>query len=229
MVMQNSCVLLLLAALAAATWSTAASAQQAGSARITVQRAHRAKSVGESNTPRRTWIPPQRLQTPSRKITVRNDRNSTVSGANPMARGISFRIIRRDTKFRGLVRITGVVKNTGSAPFQGRNSEARLMSGNRILARATFSQLRPGQEVRVHFDRNWNSASPSEGEFPSTYTLKIVYDTDDVLGGPNNDVSLNDNQRSRSGSGINRLFRSRTRPGKLPIPIGPPPVLAPLR
>jgi hypothetical protein len=227
--MQKSCLLLILATLAAASWNDAASAQQAGNARITVQRAHRTKSAGESNAPGRTWISLQRLQTPSRKITVFNGRNNTVSGANPVAHGIDFHIIRRDTKFRGSVRITGVVKNTGNAQFQGRNSEARLMSGNRVLARATFSSLRPGQEMRVHYVRNWNSASPSEGEFPSTYTLKIVYDTDDVLGGPNNDVSLNDNQRSRSGSDINKLFRGRTRPSRIPLPSGPPPVLAPLR
>jgi hypothetical protein len=226
MVTKNPYAMLMLATLAAVSWNTAASAQQTGSARFRASR-----------------ITVQRDQTPSRTIVVHDHRTKspgaakipprifmqTLRGANPAAHGIDFHIIRRDTKFRGQVRITGVVKNTGNAQFQGRNSEARLMSGNRVLARATFSRLRPGQELRVHYVRNWNSSSPSEGEFPPTYTLKIVYDTDDVLGGPNNDVSLKNNQRSRSGRDINKLFSGRTRPSRIPLPNGPPPVIAPSR
>ena len=217
MATQNSCVLLVLAALTAASWNTTALAQQTGISRTTIHRVNRTNIVGESNIHDRT------------STSGRHGRNNALRGANPVAHAINFQIVRRDTKFRGKVRISGVVKNTGETQFRGRNSEARLMSGNRILARATFNGLRPGQEIRVRFVRDWNSSSPSEGEFPPTYKLKLVYDTDDVLGGPNNDVSLRDNQRTRSGSDINKLFRGRTLPNRIPFPSGRPPVLAPLR
>ncbi|GAQ94575.1 hypothetical protein TAGGR_1759 [Thermodesulfovibrio aggregans] len=133
-----------------------------------------------------------------------------------VAEKIEFTIVSRTGKFSGKVRITGVVKNAGSEPYiSGPNQQAvhlyEFIPGGspRLVAKKNFQNLNPGQQITVTYERNWDAASTSEGEFPSSYRVVIVYDPDIRMDGnpKNDDCNLNNNEKERSGADINRLFK----------------------
>ncbi len=135
--------------------------------------------------------------------------------ADPMAQGVNYTLVSRTARFQGRVRITGVVRNQGTAAYQsGANQQiAYLYEQNpgaqpRLVAQRAFQNLNPGQEVQVVFERTWNSSSPSEGEFPPAYIVAIGYDPDIRLDGNlnNDDCRLGNNRLERSGTEINALF-----------------------
>jgi hypothetical protein len=129
---------------------------------------------------------------------------------DPAVQRIDFRIVSRRTNFRGRVRIAGVVKNVGSDSFQARPNQASvyLYEGNRLVAEKALQALRPGEEIQVVYEREWDASSPAEGEFPPTYKLAILYDPDIYLDDikSNDDGDSRNNQMSRSGSAVNALF-----------------------
>jgi hypothetical protein len=130
---------------------------------------------------------------------------------NPAAHRIDFRILNRTSQFRGQVQITGVVKNLGNAAYISNPNQQsiHLYEGSRLVTQKPFQNLTPGQEVTVTYTRSWDASSPSEGEFPPTYKLLIVYDPDIRLDGNprNDDCNAANNQKQRSGADINALFR----------------------
>jgi hypothetical protein len=110
----------------------------------------------------------------------------------------------------------GTVKNVGGAPYvSGPNQQiAQLYEINpggrpRLVASRAFQNLAPNEAVTVTFERDWNSASPAEGEFPPTYRLLVTYDPDIRLDGntKNDDCNSGNNVKDRAGSDINGLFR----------------------
>jgi hypothetical protein len=139
-------------------------------------------------------------------------------GIDPAAHKIKFDIIRRDNQFNGRVRITGIVKNVGTDPYidpRGRSGGVRLFRGkpftNEMLVKsAPLKNLQPGEKQVIVYERNWNSSSPSEGEFPPTYWLDITYDPDIMMDScpTNDDKNYNNNRKSESGMAINTLFRN---------------------
>lgn len=138
---------------------------------------------------------------------------------DPAASSIEFSIVSRDpaSRFKGRVRITGIVKNVGTKAFRSNPNQASAhlyevsAGGGRAVLKAqqNFDNLAPGAAIRVVFERNWNSSSPSEGEFPPSYRLLIVYDPDITLDGnkDNDDCNGANNRKERSGTGINSLLR----------------------
>ncbi|MCM1983705.1 hypothetical protein [Lyngbya confervoides] len=130
---------------------------------------------------------------------------------DPAAESIQFQVIRRDSQFRGRVRITGVIKNVGSLAYLSQPSQQGLLlyENNRLVKTSSFQNLAPGATAQISYERDWNSSSPAEGEFPPTYKLLITYDPDIRLdGNPNNDdCRSSNNQAVRSGQGINELLR----------------------
>ena len=130
---------------------------------------------------------------------------------DPATESINFQIIRRDTQFKGKVRITGVMKNIGTLPYQSNpNQQALLLyENNKLVKRTSFQNLSPGSAMTIAYDRDWNSSSPAEGEFPPEYKLLITYDPDIRLdGNPRNDDCRNsNNQKVASGQSINQLLR----------------------
>lgn len=135
---------------------------------------------------------------------------------DPAVQRIDFTIVSKTSQFSGKVRITGVVKNVGLEPYiSGPNQQEILLyegpmgATSRVVARKKFQNLNPGQEVTVVYERNWDSASPSEGEFPPSYKVIIVYDPDIRMDSnpKNDDCNMNNNQKERSGADINALFR----------------------
>ena len=139
---------------------------------------------------------------------------------DPAASEVRFEIVRRDTQFRGRVRITGVVKNVGTAPFTcnagSMQASAHLYevpagatSGGTLRGHTDFAALPVAGSVVVSYERDWDSSSPSEGEFPPSYRLMVVYDPDITLDGnpANDDCKMNNNDKSRSGTEINALLR----------------------
>ncbi len=135
---------------------------------------------------------------------------------DPAVQNILFEIINQTSAFRGRVRITGVVRNVGG-PYlssDGQQSVAlyEIPLGGSLPPTPTSSQaykdLGSGNEVRVTFERNWDSSSPSEGEFPPDYRVMLMYDPDISADGNerNDDCVSTNNMLEESGSGINDLF-----------------------
>jgi hypothetical protein len=129
---------------------------------------------------------------------------------DPAAQRINFTVVSRNRPgglVLGRVRITGVVKNAGSAAYISgpRQQSILLYEDARLVASAPFQNLAVGQEVRVSFVRDWYSG----WEFPPTYRLIIAYDPDIYLdGNPNNDdCNAANNSLSRSGFDVQALFR----------------------
>lgn len=135
------------------------------------------------------------------------------------AQQIQFQLIRRNSSFRGVVRITGVIRNVGLVAYNsGLGQQVAYLyeqqlgvSTPRLVAEQPFQNLVPGQEVRVSFERDWNGSSPAEGEFPPIYKLLIGYDPDIYKDGnpKNDDCNRINNQRERSGSAINSTYFTR--------------------
>jgi len=125
------------------------------------------------------------------------------------ASAIEFSVVTCRDKFHALVKIEGVVKNTGTLNYtSGANQQVALLYENKaghstLVATRVFQNLTPGQEVRVNFTRQWYKGE----EFPPTYTLIVSYDPDIYLdGNDNNDDSNNANNRlEKSGSEISAL------------------------
>lgn len=137
--------------------------------------------------------------------------------ADPAATQIQFAITNQTSQFRGTVKITGVVKNIGDSLFDSGSGQQSVLlyeiplGGSPILrAQKNFEDLAPGQKLKLSYSRNWDASSPSEGEFPPNYRVVISYDPDIYIDGNpfNDDANLGNNQRDRSGSGINDLFTS---------------------
>ncbi|MCK5221277.1 MAG: hypothetical protein KAR14_06845 [Candidatus Aminicenantes bacterium] len=128
---------------------------------------------------------------------------------DPAAHKINFTLLQQTATFTGRVQITGVVKNVGLKEFKGGGGMAYLYEGSTLRKTKVFSNLLPGGTISLSYIRTWYAASPSEGEFPPTYKLVILYDPDILLDGnkDNDDCTLNNNKLTRSGSGINDLLR----------------------
>lgn len=116
---------------------------------------------------------------------------------------------------QGEVAIVGMVRNVGGAAFESspRQQELVLYQGDSTsdlepVQRKTFQNLAPGEEVRIIYRRDWDAASPAEGEFPPIYSLWILYDPDIAIDGSesNDDCNLDNNAREMDGDEINRLF-----------------------
>jgi hypothetical protein len=131
---------------------------------------------------------------------------------DPAAVKIDFQIIKRYTPFTAGMRIVGTVKNLGSKPYLSSPGQQTIyLSVEGVaapVAQRTFHKLAPGQEVTVSFTRNWNSASPAEGEFPPSYMLWIGYDPDIAIDGnpQNDDCNGQNNKLKRSGDDINAML-----------------------
>lgn len=141
---------------------------------------------------------------------------------DPAAFEIRFQIVRRNSQFQGLVRITGVVKNVGGKSFVSGPNQAKAYlyqlpagvpcgnaTGGTIVAQQEIRNLAPGATMELIFEREWNSSSPNEGEFPNCYRLIISYDPDIYMDSnvDNDDCNQNNNTKDRSGTEINQLFR----------------------
>jgi len=137
-------------------------------------------------------------------------------GPDPAAYRINFKIIQRYSRFRGRVRISGIVKNIGMQAFHSDPRQASVclyefvlgMRG-RVVARRSLEDLAPNTTISLVYYRNWDSSSPAEGEFPPNYVLLIAYDPDILSDGnpQNDDCNYKNNQLERSGSDINDLLR----------------------
>jgi hypothetical protein len=141
---------------------------------------------------------------------------------DPAATEIRFQIVRRYSQFRGRIRITGVVKNIGGKAFIAGPNQAKAYlyqlppgvpcanaTGGTIVAQQAITNLAPGATLLVSWERDWNSSSPSEGEFPSCYRLLITYDPDIYMDASkdNDDCNQNNNKKDRSGTEINDMLR----------------------
>lgn len=141
-------------------------------------------------------------------------------GIDPAAYKLKFDIVRRDTKFRGRIRVTGIVKNVGQAPYIDPHhgaGGARMFRGQPftnefLVKRANLNDLKPGETQVLVYEREWNSSSSSEGEFPPTYWLDVGYDPDITLDScpTNDDCYAKNNRISKSGMAINDLFTNTT-------------------
>lgn len=148
------------------------------------------------------------------RVTVKPRIPIRVGCPDPAAYSIAFRLLSREpaNRFRGRVRITGVVKNVGRANYESQPGQQsallyEIVPGRQpqLVAHRSFQNLAPGQQVQVTYDLNWSTG----GEFLPTYRLLISYDPDILRDGnpKNDDCGGSNNQRERSGADIDALFR----------------------
>jgi hypothetical protein len=141
---------------------------------------------------------------------------------DPAAVEIRFEIVRRYSQFRGRIRITGVVKNIGGKAFLSGPNQAKAYlyqlppgvspataTGGTVVSEIEIRNLAAGAVLNLSWERDWNSSSPSEGEFPNSYRLLITYDPDIYMDGneDNDDCNQNNNKKERSGTEINDMLR----------------------
>jgi hypothetical protein len=146
----------------------------------------------------------------------------TAACPDPAAHEIRFQIVRRYSQFRGRIRITGIVKNIGGKAFIAGANQAKAYlyqlpagvpcanaTGGDIVAQRAILNLAPGATLSLSWERDWNSSSPSEGEFPSCYRLLITYDPDIYMDASkdNDDCNQNNNKKDRSGTEINDMLK----------------------
>jgi hypothetical protein len=131
------------------------------------------------------------------------------SGPDLVAKEIKFQVIRRTSKFAGRVRITGIVRNIGNKPYISNPNQQGVSlyevdGTRRSVGDKTFQNLRPGQEVKVVFERDWSASN----EFPPKYAMEITFDPDIRNDGNlnNDDCNLSNNTLERDGAAINALF-----------------------
>lgn len=129
------------------------------------------------------------------------------AGCDPRAAAIQFERVSTMTPTSGMVRITGVVTNWGQSPFvsgQGQQS-VLLYEGGDLVAQQPFTNLAVDASVEVVYEREWST----QDEFrPPLYTMMLSYDPDIFIDGnaSNDDCNLDNNDRSRSTSGLDALF-----------------------
>jgi hypothetical protein len=141
---------------------------------------------------------------------------------DPAAYEIRFRIVRRYSQFRGRIRITGIVKNIGGKAFVAGANQAKAYlyqlpagvpcanaTNGTIVAQKAITNLPAGATLSLSWERDWNSSSPSEGEFPHCYRLLITYDPDIYMDASkdNDDCNQNNNKKDRSGTEINDMLK----------------------
>jgi len=133
---------------------------------------------------------------------------------DPAANEIRFSIVRRISQFKARVRITGVIKNIGSKAFQSGPNQAKaylyqvpLGGTPRTVAQREIRTLAPGASFNLVYERDWNSSSPSEGEFPPNFKLSILLDPDIYMDANenNDDCNQGNNNKERSGTEINTM------------------------
>lgn len=93
------------------------------------------------------------------------------NGPDLAAHEINFRITQRFSRFRGRVRITGIVKNIGKQAFHSdpRQAGVSLLEDGRVVVERSIAALAPNATLELVYTRNWDSSSPAEGEFPPNY------------------------------------------------------------
>jgi hypothetical protein len=143
---------------------------------------------------------------------------SAMNCPDPAAYDIRFQLVKRTDKFRGQVRITGIVKNIGRKSFKPGPKQATAYlyemppgtsTGGMLLAQTAIRNLIPGETLLLIYERDWNSSTSSEGKLPPTYRLEISFNTDlyKDTNPDNDDCSQMNNKKERSGSEINNMFR----------------------
>ncbi|GAB5550539.1 MAG: hypothetical protein Sapg2KO_01300 [Saprospiraceae bacterium] len=114
---------------------------------------------------------------------------------------------------RGVVRITGVVKNVGKQHFVSGGGQAyaylyevSLTGRSTLKARRQITNLSAGRSFSLGFSKNWYAGN----EFPPNYKLVISYDPDIKLDSNprNDDCNSANNQMTRTGHEVTQLFRA---------------------
>lgn len=154
--------------------------------------------------------------------TVIGTRVVPVDCPNPAVISLDFSIVQRHSQFRGRIRVTAVVKNVGKKAFVSGPNQAKaylyeLPSGlppdtpqqGKVVAEQAIVNLAPDGEIRLTYERDWNSSSPNEGEFPNSYRCMILYDPDITMDSnkENDDCNNHNNRKERSGTEINDMLR----------------------
>jgi hypothetical protein len=155
-------------------------------------------------------VPPRPLQ-PGPTLPIPHPPGPLFTCPDPSAARMDLAVVRRDPSgWSGRVRITGVVKNVGSAPYvSGANQQIVSIyqvqnNHNVLVATRAFGNLAVGEETTIVFETEWYAPN----EFPPSFRMMIVYDPDIRLDGnpKNDDCKMSNNTRERTGAEISALF-----------------------
>jgi hypothetical protein len=116
---------------------------------------------------------------------------------------IGLDVVRHTRPYVADVRITGFARNLGPSVLSEPGGMMWLYEGDKLVREAKLNAVAVGDAVSVAYDRPWDSASPSEGEFPPTYRVVVKAPTD--CNGKNNDFRT-------SGADLNNKIRETMPP-----------------
>ena len=128
-------------------------------------------------------------------------------GPDPAATSVQYTKLTEPLPGTGTVRITGVVKNIGSANYVSGPEQqvAQLLEDNKVVSETKFQNLAAGDSVEVVHERAWSKADEFQ---PDNYSVRILYDPDILMDGnaANDDCNTSNNTRTRDAQEINSLF-----------------------
>lgn len=141
------------------------------------------------------------------------DDETTTQTIDLEASDITYTLVSQSSPNTGVVRITGVVKNSGNADFNSSNGQQVAQLIERVLGTTMFIEMASinlpnsidaGEEVSFNYERNWDTTL----EFQNDIHLRISYDPDIFIDGntENDDADLSNNELSIFGNAINSLF-----------------------
>jgi hypothetical protein len=130
---------------------------------------------------------------------------------DPAVRDITFALVSRTGKYKGRVRITGLIKNLGGFYHSRPNQQkVQLTEDDRVIAESDFPDLGQEEERTLGFEREWNVYLPPGAVLVSpVYKLRILYDPDITGDGNprNDDCNGVNNFLQRDGSDIRNFFK----------------------
>jgi hypothetical protein len=115
-------------------------------------------------------------------------------------RSLDFMVVRRTGPGTGRVEIRGTAYNAGRTAYATTaHPELQLKENGRVVARAIFGNVAPGQKVEVKFQRDWTRLFGKA----INYQLVVAYDPNDW----GTDGNSANNQTSRPGHDIDALLQ----------------------
>jgi hypothetical protein len=139
------------------------------------------------------------------------DRLCLAASSDLAAKEIKYTLLRKDSLYKGRVKVTGVVQNVGRRQYVEVPGSAQLVTlfeSNDTSVSPSLSSFRtfrgeqripnlaPGEKMEISYETEWNTSN----EFPPVYEVKISYFE------TNQDCNTTNNRIQRDSEPVNALF-----------------------
>jgi hypothetical protein len=133
------------------------------------------------------------------------------------AQEIKYTLLRQDSRYRGRVKVTGVIQNVGRRQYVQAAGSAQILtlaesndtsvspslsSFRTIRGRQRISNLAPGEKMEISYEMDWITSN----EFPPVYEAKISFVETAGRRVANPDCNTSNNRIQRDSEPVNALF-----------------------